>query len=62
MSTALQLGDGSADEFVAVTGGDGRLRGVVAFGARRDAMRAQCLLRAGAAWEAGRGPVEPATT
>jgi 3-phenylpropionate/trans-cinnamate dioxygenase ferredoxin reductase subunit len=52
-------GDAEADEFVALTGGDGRTRGVVAFGARREAMRAQRLLRTGVAWHAGKGPVEP---
>ena len=50
-------GDASAEEFVAATGGDGVLRAVVAFGARREAMRAQRMLRAGAAWQPGRGPV-----
>jgi 3-phenylpropionate/trans-cinnamate dioxygenase ferredoxin reductase subunit len=50
--------DGNADsaEFVAVSGGDGRLRGVVAFGARREAMRAMRMLRAGAGWQPGSGP------
>lgn len=52
-------GSGEAEEFVAVAGRNGRLGGVAAFGARRDAMRATRLLRAGAAWEPGRGPVEP---
>ncbi len=50
--------EASADsaEFVAVSGGDGRLRGVVAFGARREAMRAMRMLRAGAGWQPGTGP------
>ena len=50
--------DGSADsdEFVAVSGGEGHLRGVVAFGARREAMRAMRMLRARAGWEPGTGP------
>ncbi len=56
----LIYADGSADsdEFVAVSGGEGQLRGVVAFGARREAMRAMRMLRAGAAWEPGTGPRE----
>lgn len=52
-------GDLDADEFVVACGGGGLLRGVVALGARREAMRAQRLLHAGAVWESGRGPVEP---
>jgi hypothetical protein len=40
-----------------VSGGDGLLRGVVAFGARREAMRATRLLRGGATWRPGSGPV-----
>ena len=51
-------GDATSEEFVAVSGGDGLLRGVVAFGARREAMRAMRMLRAGARWQAG-GPVDP---
>jgi len=50
-------GDADADEFVAAFGGDGVLRAVVAFGARREAMRAQRMLYAGAAWLPGRGPL-----
>ncbi|MDT4936248.1 MAG: hypothetical protein QOK11_4140 [Pseudonocardiales bacterium] len=50
-------GDADADEFVAAFGGDGALRAVVAYGARREAMQAQKMLRSGAMWEAGRGPV-----
>ena len=46
-----------AEEFVVATGADGVIRSVVAFGARREAMRAQRLLRAGTAWLPGRGPV-----
>jgi NADPH-dependent 2,4-dienoyl-CoA reductase/sulfur reductase-like enzyme len=53
-------GDADEGEFVAAAGRDGRLAAVAAFGARRDAMRAMRLLRAGAAWERGKGPVEPA--
>jgi NADPH-dependent 2,4-dienoyl-CoA reductase/sulfur reductase-like enzyme len=48
-----------ADEFVVAAGGAGRLRGVIAFGARREGLRAQRLLQAGAPWEPGRGPVAP---
>jgi NADPH-dependent 2,4-dienoyl-CoA reductase/sulfur reductase-like enzyme len=51
-------GDAHSDEFVAVSGGAGLLHGVVAFGARREAMRAMRMLRAGAKWQAGTGPVE----
>ena len=35
------------------------LRGVIAFGARREGLRAQRLLQAGAPWEPGRGPIAP---
>jgi NADPH-dependent 2,4-dienoyl-CoA reductase/sulfur reductase-like enzyme len=54
-------GDEDADEFVVAAGRDGHLVGVVAFGARRDAMRAMRQLRAGASWEPGNGPGEPST-
>ncbi len=52
-------GGPDADEFVVAAGGAGRLRGVIAFGARREGLRAQRLLQAGAPWEPGRGPVAP---
>jgi 3-phenylpropionate/trans-cinnamate dioxygenase ferredoxin reductase subunit len=51
-------GDSAADEFVAAFGRAGRLRAVVALGARRDALRAMRQLAAGAGWEPGGGPVE----
>jgi NADPH-dependent 2,4-dienoyl-CoA reductase/sulfur reductase-like enzyme len=51
------VGDPSADEFVAASGGDGGLRAVVALGARRDAIRWQKILTAGAEWRTGVGPV-----
>jgi NADPH-dependent 2,4-dienoyl-CoA reductase/sulfur reductase-like enzyme len=54
------FGDVNAGEFVLASGGDGALHGVVALGARGEAMRAQRMLRAGAPWLAGRGPVAPA--
>jgi NADPH-dependent 2,4-dienoyl-CoA reductase/sulfur reductase-like enzyme len=56
---AYLVGDAGSAEFVAVTGGEGALRGVVAFGARREAMRAMKMLRSGTRWQAG-GPVTPA--
>ena len=52
-------GGPDADEFVVAAGGAGRLRGVIAFGARREGLRAQRLLQAGAPWEPGRGPIAP---
>jgi 3-phenylpropionate/trans-cinnamate dioxygenase ferredoxin reductase subunit len=53
--------DGGPDtgEFVAASGGDGRLQAVVALGARRAALRWERMLRSGRAWTAGRGPAEP---
>jgi NADPH-dependent 2,4-dienoyl-CoA reductase/sulfur reductase-like enzyme len=52
-------GSADDDEFVAVSGRDGRLAAVVAWGARQAAMRAVKLLRAGTAWVPGLGPVGP---
>lgn len=52
-------GNSETDEFVAVFGGEGRLRSVVAFGARREAMRAQRLMRDGSEWQPGLGPRKP---
>jgi 3-phenylpropionate/trans-cinnamate dioxygenase ferredoxin reductase subunit len=54
-------GGPDAPEFVAVTGRDGALHAVVALGARRAAQRWERILRSGAEWIDGRGPVEPAT-
>jgi NADPH-dependent 2,4-dienoyl-CoA reductase/sulfur reductase-like enzyme len=51
------IGDADAGEFVAACGSGGYLHGVVALGARRDALRVSRLLSAGAAWEPGVGPV-----
>jgi len=53
-------GDVDAGEFVLAAGGDGVLRGVVALGARREAMRAQRMLHAGASWQTGRGLIADA--
>jgi NADPH-dependent 2,4-dienoyl-CoA reductase/sulfur reductase-like enzyme len=52
-----RFGAVDADEFVFTSGGDGVMRGVVALGARREAMRAQRMLHAGASWKTGQGPV-----
>jgi hypothetical protein len=52
-------GGPDSGEFVVAVGGAGRLRAVIAFGARREGLRAQRLLHAGAAWDPGRGPVAP---
>jgi NADPH-dependent 2,4-dienoyl-CoA reductase/sulfur reductase-like enzyme len=49
-------GGATSAEFVAVAGGSGALHGVVALGARSDAMRAMRMLRAGAGWQPGVGP------
>lgn len=49
-------GGPDSDEFVAASGSGGSLRGVVALGARRDALRASRLLAAGTRWEPGVGP------
>jgi NADPH-dependent 2,4-dienoyl-CoA reductase/sulfur reductase-like enzyme len=46
-------------EFVAASGGDGRLQAVVALGARRAALRWERLLRSGLPWIDGHGPAEP---
>jgi NADPH-dependent 2,4-dienoyl-CoA reductase/sulfur reductase-like enzyme len=51
------LGDPDSAEFVVASGGDGAMRGVVALGARREAMQTQRMLYAGASWPPGRGPV-----
>jgi NADPH-dependent 2,4-dienoyl-CoA reductase/sulfur reductase-like enzyme len=52
-----RFGDPGAGEFVFASGGDGVMRGVVALGARREAMQAQRMLHAGAKWQPGHGPV-----
>jgi NADPH-dependent 2,4-dienoyl-CoA reductase/sulfur reductase-like enzyme len=46
-------------EFVAASGGDGKLQAVVALGGRRAALRWERLLRSGLPWITGRGPAEP---
>jgi NADPH-dependent 2,4-dienoyl-CoA reductase/sulfur reductase-like enzyme len=51
-------GDADSEEFVAACGSLQGMHGVVALGARREAMRAARLLHAGAQWRAGVGPVE----
>ena len=53
-------GSPDAAEFVAASGGDGRLQAVVALGARRPALRWERLLRSGLPWIDGHGPAEPA--
>jgi NADPH-dependent 2,4-dienoyl-CoA reductase/sulfur reductase-like enzyme len=57
-------GGPDAAEFVAASGGDGRLQAVVALdmsgGARRAALRWERLLRSGLPWIEGHGPAEPA--
>jgi NADPH-dependent 2,4-dienoyl-CoA reductase/sulfur reductase-like enzyme len=53
---AYIYGGADAEEFVAVSGRDGWLTGVAAFGARRAAMRAARLLHSGTAWNPGRDP------
>ncbi len=47
-------------EFVAASGGDGKLQAVVALGARRAALRWERLLRSGLPWITGHGPADPA--
>ena len=47
-------------EFVAASGGDGKLQAVVALGARRAALRWERLLRSGLPWINGHGPADPA--
>ena len=47
-------------EFVAASGGNGKLQAVVALGARRAALRWERLLRSGLPWTDGHGPAEPA--
>jgi NADPH-dependent 2,4-dienoyl-CoA reductase/sulfur reductase-like enzyme len=54
-------GDRDAGEFVAAFGRAGRLSAVVAFGARREALRAMRLLEAGTGWDVGRGPLVAAS-
>jgi 3-phenylpropionate/trans-cinnamate dioxygenase ferredoxin reductase subunit len=54
---AFFSGDADAEQFVAVAGRGGRMTGVAALGARREAMKAMRLLRAGSAWQPGVGPV-----
>ena len=46
-------------EFVAASGGDGKLQAVVALGARRAALRWERLLRSGLPWTTGHGPADP---
>lgn len=53
-------GHAGSDEFVVAAGSGTTLHAVVAFGARRDAVRASRLLRSGATWRSGHGPVEAA--
>ncbi len=55
-----EFDDPDAGEFVFTSGGDGVLRGVVALGARREAMRAQRMLYAGVSRQAGHGPMAQA--
>jgi NADPH-dependent 2,4-dienoyl-CoA reductase/sulfur reductase-like enzyme len=56
-------GGPDAAEFVAASGGDGKLQAVAALsisgGARRTALRWERLLRSGLAWTDGHGPAEP---